>query len=206
MINRFKRRVINHLIILSSSALVAILIYLTSQDQNHFIRISLATAYSSLLLIGVTLLIGPIRMLQKKPVQVSSDLRRDTGFWAGVHSLIHFFTGSSVMGYFVDRNDQFRFNLFIWTNYLGFIAILFLLLLLALSNDWSLKKLKAKKWKALQRSNYLLFILIIVHGAFYIIVENQSWYYVLLFALATLLVLLFQRIGFLIHKGQKKST
>jgi methionine sulfoxide reductase heme-binding subunit len=202
MTNRLQRRIVNHFIIFSSSAPVVLLIFAVARGPNHYLRISLATAYSSLLLIGLTLLIGPIRLVQKKALQVSSDIRRDIGFWAGVHSLIHLFTGSSVMGYFVDRNDHLRFNLFLWTNYIGFIAIFVLLLLLALSNDWSLKKLKPATWKGLQRANYLLFVLVVVHGILYIIVEKQIWPYSSLLTIATLSVLLFQGIGLLIHKSK----
>jgi len=175
-------------------------IYQTSSNQNQFYNISLATAYSSLLLISATLLIGPIRILQKKPPQVSSDLRRDTGFWAGVHSLIHLITGSSIMGLFVDRSDSFRFNLFTWSIYIGFGAVPILLLLLLLSNDWSLKQMKPLKWKGLQRSNYLLFFLVILHGIFFIIVEKQAWPYILLFGLAIIPVFFFQRAGFLARR------
>jgi sulfoxide reductase heme-binding subunit YedZ len=39
-----------------------------------------------------------------------------------------------------------------------------LLLLLALSNDLSLRRLKRAEWKSLQRWNYGLFALVFIHG------------------------------------------
>jgi methionine sulfoxide reductase heme-binding subunit len=58
-----------------------------------------------------------------------------------------------------DRHDQFGL-----ANYTGLAATLLLVFLVALSNDFSLKRLSAPWWKRLQRWNNALFALVLVHG------------------------------------------
>ncbi|MBA4159583.1 MAG: hypothetical protein H0X65_19215, partial [Gemmatimonadetes bacterium] len=53
-------------------------------------------------------------------------------------------------------------------------------LLLALSNDLSLRLLKAGRWKTLQRWNYALFALTVVHGIAYQVIEDRKAGYVVL--------------------------
>jgi len=52
-------------------------------------------------------------------------------------------------------------------NWTGLAALVIVVGLLALSTDGSLRELKARRWKNLQRLNYALFVLVVLHAFFY---------------------------------------
>ena len=70
------------------------------------------------------------------------------------------------------------------------------MLLLALSNDASLRRLGTARWKSLQRWNYVAFVLLILHAAIYQLLESRTLPYVAAVAVAALLVTLLQVAGF----------
>jgi uncharacterized protein (DUF305 family) len=67
--------------------------------------------------------------------------------------------------------------------------------LLALSSDAALRKLKAKNWKRLQRLNYALFALVIVHAFFYGALLRETSPYTILLGLSAIAVVVAQGIG-----------
>jgi DMSO/TMAO reductase YedYZ heme-binding membrane subunit len=58
-------------------------------------------------------------------------------------------------------------NNFGWGNWTGLGATVIVVGLLAISSDAALRKLKARRWKNLQRLNYALFALVLAHAIFY---------------------------------------
>lgn len=166
----------------------------------------MSTAYVSLLLLGMTLLTGPLNVLRKQRNPVSTDLRRDIGIWSGIVGLAHVAIGWQVhMGnmllYFFEEEKltkalSLRADLFGFANYAGLAGGLILVMLLALSNDVSLRKLKASRWKYWQRWNYLFYALVVVHGVSYQVIESRQLPYPLLLAALILPVLAIQLIGF----------
>jgi sulfoxide reductase heme-binding subunit YedZ len=184
-----------------SSAAIAGLI----QSDHAPYRWSMATAYVALALLAATLATGPINLLRRQPNPVSTDLRRDLGLWAFVLGLAHTVIGlqvhmKSMWLYFFReitgpqawslRNDQFGL-----ANYTGLVAALLLVLLVALSNDFSLRRLGAPRWKWLQRWNYALFALVLVHGILYQLIEKRSWPWPVWFGALVLVALLLQVAG-----------
>jgi sulfoxide reductase heme-binding subunit YedZ len=136
-------------------------------------------------LLTLTLAIGPINILRGSHQPVSSDFRRDTGIWAGIWSLFHTIVGLQVhlrgrmSEYFFQPGDKplfarMRHDMFGLANYTGLVAALFVLVLAALSNDWSLRGLGARRWKRLQQLNYILFAVVIAHAILYQIIEKRS--------------------------------
>jgi sulfoxide reductase heme-binding subunit YedZ len=98
--------------------------------------------------------------------------------WAAVVSLIHVIAGFFVHGppapiterilfYFFGLDGTPLTNNFGWGNWTGLAATLIVAGLLAISSDVALRKLKARRWKNLQRLNYALFVLVIAHAVFY---------------------------------------
>lgn len=147
-------------------------------------RASMATAYVGLGLLALTLLLGPINVLRARPNPVSTDVRRDLGIWAGLVAVVHVVVGLQVHAigepwlYFLWPSGDwrwwpFRYDLAGAANYAGLGATLVLLLLLAISNDRSLRRLGAARWKAWQRLNYLAFALVAVHGVAYQRIEGR---------------------------------
>ncbi len=130
--------------------------------------IALGTGYVSLILLAVTLLIGPINLLRKRKNPVNLNFRRDIGIWSGITAIVHVVfslqitPGKSIIEYFTG-NSVSGFGLFEIGNNVGLVATLIIVALLITSNQISLKLLKGKRWKLLQRFNYLLILLAVVH-------------------------------------------
>jgi methionine sulfoxide reductase heme-binding subunit len=150
---------------------------------------TVATGYVALALLGITLLIGPANLLLRKRNPVSSYLRRDVGAWTAIFSVVHVIYGlqvhdrlSDFLNYFVTPGGSPLTNSFGLGNWTGLAATVIVVGLLALSSDAALRRLKAKNWKRLQRLNYALFALVILHAFFYgALVRTDSPYTLLLF-------------------------
>jgi len=90
-------------------------------------------------------------------------------------------------------------NLFGASNYIGAIATVILFLLLALSNDLSLRRLKGRRWKFLQRFNYMLSILALIHAVGYQVVAKREKVMMFLVLALSILVLFMQGLGLYLH-------
>lgn len=84
---------------------------------------------------------------------------------------------------------------FFTANYFGMAAAILLLLLMALSNDFALRKLGVPLWKLLQRSSYILVAAVVVHGALYQVLEKRTGLLVFVFVATALVVLMLQLEG-----------
>lgn len=186
------------------TGLAITLLFRVIGNPNALWRASMASGYVALGLLAVTLSIGPIHVLRRRPTPVSTDLRRDIGVWAGALSLVHVVFGLQVhlgnpLLYFVElRGDGTwgpRISPFGLANYTGAIATILVLMLLGLSNDWALRKLGTLRWKQLQRWTYALGGLVVVHGALYQIVERRSLPGIAAFGLVAIAALALQLTG-----------
>ena len=68
----------------------------------------MSSAYVGMILIAVTLILGPLNILRGRANPVSSYLRRDIGIWAGLVSIAHVVFGL-----------QRHFNGKFWRYFLG---------------------------------------------------------------------------------------
>ncbi len=214
---RAKHRAVRHHLVLalgSAALLFAVYSYVGIEADDEVYMWSMATAYVSMALLVVTLLNGPVNVLRGHRNPVSTDLRRDLGIWAGLIGLAHVVIGLQVhfrgkmWFYFVREVEEtkelvLRADLFGFANYTGMLATLVLILLLALSNDLSLRRLRAGRWKALQRWSYALFALVVVHGFAYQAIEDRKTGYVALLAFMVGLALVLQLAGF---RGRKRKA
>lgn len=176
---RLGRRLVRHhlpLLLLSVSSVACI--YATRSYKDAVMRASFATAYPALILLVATLAIGPLNVLLRRRNPVSVDLRRDIGIWAAILAVAHTAIGQNVhlrgrpwLYYIYQPSDHHSFPLrhdvFGMSNYSGAFCTLLVLLLLATSNDWSLRRLGAAQWKKLQRWNYAAFALLAIHALGY---------------------------------------
>lgn len=149
-----------------------------NQDRLFIARFTTATGYVALGLLGLTLLIGPANLLLRRRIPISTYLARDVGMWAAIVSVVHVIAGFFVHGppaplgtrilyYFFAPDGSPLTNAFGWGNWTGLAATVIVVGLLAISSNFALRKLKARRWKNLQRLNYFLFALVIVHAIFY---------------------------------------
>ena len=169
----------HHLPLALATIASGIFLYVTRPYPDVITRLSFASAYPALVLIGMTLIIGPLDVVSGKRLAVSIDLRRDIGIWAGIAGVFHAAVGQFVhlrgrpwLYYIYEKWQEkhiqpFRHDIFGLANYTGLLAALLLLALLATSNDVSLRKLTTPGWKQLQRWNYAVFALTTIHTLAY---------------------------------------
>ena len=185
---RLSRRLVRHHLPLALLCLASeYALYVTRSYSQVIPRLSFASAYPALILLCVSLLIGPWKMLMGERLAMSFDLRRDIGIWAGITGLFHTATGQFVhmsgrfwlyytYDHWRDAHWQpFRHDLFGFDNDTGLVAALILLALLATSNDLSLRKLGTPGWKSLQRWNYACFAATAAHTFGYQSGGGRGW-------------------------------
>lgn len=207
--NRFSQRLVRHHLPLAVVSLAAIWLldwfvgyWLNTTDPKFFyFRLSLATGYVALVLLVVTLSIGAINILRERRTPISSDWRRDAGIWCALVSVAHFIFGWNVhqkhrWHYFFTEDWSLRSDIFGFANYTGLLATLIVVVLLAISNDFSLRRLKAKRWKFLQRLNYALAALVVAHTVLYQILEKRPPSLIVPVAVVILFGIIVQILGF----------
>jgi sulfoxide reductase heme-binding subunit YedZ len=94
--------------------------------------------------------------------------------------------------YFVDPRHKLRHDAFGVGNYTGLVAAVLFALLLALSNDISLRKLGSTRWKSLQRWVYAAIALTAVHAVLYQRIEKRTLPFVAALYIALAIVLALQ--------------
>jgi methionine sulfoxide reductase heme-binding subunit len=195
----------HHLLLFLLSFVSVAVLYQTRPYPDVLSRASFATAYPALALLATTLLIGPWNLLRSRANPVSSDLRRDIGIWAGMVGVLHAGVGQFVhlrgrpWLYYVygptEHHHGMRHDLFGLANYTGALGTLVLILLLATSNDFSLRRFGTRKWKQLQRWNYAVFALVAVHSFAFQGVEKQKVQWVITVGACVLAALALQIAG-----------
>lgn len=173
-------------------------------DRSFMRRLTTATGYLALGLLALTLLIGPTNLLLRRRNPVSSYLRRDVGAWAAFFSVVHLIPGLQVHGtgelrdfldYFFAPDGSALTSSLGLANWTGLAAVVIVVGLLALSSDFALRKLKARTWKWLQRLNYALVALVLVHAFFYGALLRMTSPYTLMLGLSVIAILVGQAVG-----------
>ena len=188
-------------IALTTVAVTALFWKLFAARQDVISHLSIATAYPALLLTAAALSLGPWNVLRGRDNPVSFDLRRDLGIWAGIMALLHTGVGLNVhlrgrpWLYFFDQHHHVRHDLFGFGNDTGLIAAFLFMLLLAISNDLSLRRLGTRKWKSLQRCTYWAVGLTLMHAIAYQHIEERHAAYELILWGVTAVVATLQIIG-----------
>jgi sulfoxide reductase heme-binding subunit YedZ len=176
--------------------------------------LTVASGYIAVVLLALTLLTGPANLMLRRRTPVSTYFRRDIGLAATAVSLAHVVFGflvghaDGVLGYFLEAGDRTKIltNSFGLANWAGLAATAIVVGLAAISSDAALRKLKAKRWKRLQRLNYLLFGLVIVHAVLYGALWRRTSPYTLLLVISTVIVLAGQAIGVRLWRRRRAKT
>jgi hypothetical protein len=136
---------------------------------------------------------------QAKNQDVTCNQRPNRRFSRSGAVLIHVSHDSGVISsfvhFFVAEDGRPLTNSFGWGNWTGLTATLIAVLLLATSSDVALRKLKARPWKWLQRLNYALFALVILHAFFYGALLRIRSPFTLLLILSAIAVFVGQAVG-----------
>lgn len=90
------RRITRHIILFLASAVTGATFYLASPPESPIWRLSMASAFGGLVLLSLSLIVGPWNRLRGHPNPVSGYFRRDIGIWAGVLGIVHVIVGLQV--------------------------------------------------------------------------------------------------------------
>src|SRR4051794_25936432 len=94
---RVRQRILKHyLVVAMSSGALMLGIFLALPSPDVIYRWSMATAYTSMALLGATLVTGPLNLLRNRRNPISTDLRRDLGIFSAIISLAHVVLGLQV--------------------------------------------------------------------------------------------------------------
>ncbi|MGG4442959.1 ferric reductase-like transmembrane domain-containing protein [Brevibacillus fortis] len=190
------RRLVTHVGILSLILLGASWMWTDFSSFPATETWSMILGYLSFILIGFTLLIGPLQSwLPAHWMAISLSIRRDIGIWAGLTGLLHvilvlvLFEGEPRLMIIHENHSEKAagwLGLFFfassdptiwpspnWTltgvaNYLGLLALFILLALWLTSSARAEEWLGGSSWKRLHLANPWLFIIVLFHGLIYI--------------------------------------
>ncbi len=193
-------RFARHVLLGVTSSVAAWLIHESLASGSAAFKFSMATAYVAAALLGATFALGPIYYLRLRRAPVSTYLRRDISIWAGLFALVHVAFGLQVhfagrmWAYFIDPSPEagavpIRYDAFGLTNYLGAAAAVIIAILLAVSNDASMRRLGMDRWKSLQRTAYLGGAIIVAHSVIFQLLEKRDARFVVAFATVVAAVL-----------------
>src|SRR5215510_6199785 len=130
----FRQRLLHHHLPLAlASATCCLLVFALVKTRYLPFRLSMSTAYTGTLLLGVTLVLGVLKVLRGETSPVSTDWRRDVGIWAALFGLAHLVIGLQVHApgrmrtYFVYPAEErhlfaLRIDAFGWANHFGLLA------------------------------------------------------------------------------------
>jgi len=208
-------RLKKHYLPLLSLVLIAwVIFYIGWTNRDTITFITQATGYISIIILSISLIIGPVNILLKIKNPISTYLRRDISVIGGILALIHSIAGLFVhlrgnnWQYFLNKTEfgySIRTDNFGLANYTGLISALIIVLLLITSNDYLLKKLNSTNWKNIQRLSYLMFILAIIHCFYYRIVKEHLNLIYSLYIPLFIIVLTFQMIGMWLKLTKQKD-
>ncbi|HSF84514.1 MAG TPA: hypothetical protein VLG28_02490 [Acidimicrobiia bacterium] len=144
-------------------------------------RFSVSAADTSLALLTATLLFGPVHVIRGGRPTIHRPWRRVIGVWGGAMALVH--VSAAV---FVHARWQKVWSNWLeiapptlvggdrgLANWLGLAQVAIVVLLLWLSRDGALRSLGGRTWKRLQRSSYVLVVLVGAHALLYHRIEAR---------------------------------
>jgi len=161
----------SHGILAGVTVVGCVLAYAIQPRFPLVLTLTIGLGYLALLFLALGLRLRPWQLYRqgrsRNPVNL--DLRRAVGIWTGLTGGVHIllglqlYAGGQWLRYFLAFDGTPLLNLFGLSNDLGAAAGLVLAGLLAISNDWSLRRLRGPRWKAAQRCTYGLFLLVVGH-------------------------------------------
>jgi sulfoxide reductase heme-binding subunit YedZ len=194
-----KQRLKNHttLIIITAVCLGASAVI--GPDAEAADRLSIVSAYLCLVLLGAALLIGPYHAFRQGRPLMNTSIRRDIGIWGALSGLLHFYLANLLsmnyeyLGIYVEAapvppSPEIRSELYSWGTISGYVIAVLFVVLLALSNDWAMRKIGLKWWKRIQRVSYVGFLLTCVHAFLFQVLESREALWVVVVILITLAV------------------
>ena len=162
--------------------LLVYLFWLSRPQWDPEMRFWKSIGDASLILLYVTLSLGPIARLNASLGRIVL-LRREIGIWFGLFGLLHTYLildgwvrwdVMRFLGYeFVPqagRNVRLESG-FGMANLLGLAAVVIAIPLMVTSTDWAIKKLGGSAWKFLHFGTYIIFWLVVAHTLYFLFIH-----------------------------------
>ncbi|MBN8204293.1 hypothetical protein JI665_28055 [Bacillus sp. NTK034] len=206
-----------HLIIGSVTILLVYIFLISRAEWSDMHSWNRAFADVSLLFLFITIIIGPLSRLSNLFVRFLS-WRREIGIWSSIMALLHVYV--LFRGWFYwepirliigvnQETGQLTFDPgFTLANLLGTIGLLYLFLLALISNKKAIELLGKRGWDYLQQKSGTLYILVVLHTAFFLFffrLGSYNWVQKPFLGLVTVVVVI-QWIAFFqtVFKSQKR--
>ncbi len=171
-----------HLAVGLLGILITIFFWFSRMDWVPEMRLWKALGDTSLILLYVTLALGPlVRFISSLGWALS--FRRELGIWFGVYALAHtililngwlFWDLGKLMGYefipTMGREVRLESG-FGMANIAGLIAVLIMLPLMITSADRAIRYLGASAWKYMHMSIYPILYLVAIHSAYFMYIH-----------------------------------
>lgn len=168
---------VRHMAVGLTSIVLAYLFFISRSEWSSMHAWNRAYADVSLLLLVITIMIGPLSKLSNLFVRFLS-WRRELGIWCFIMALLHVYV--LFQGWFYwepirliigvnQETGQLSFDPgFTLANLVGAVGLVYLFLLAVISNNYAINLLGRRSWDYLQRKSGTLYILAVLHTAFFL--------------------------------------
>ena len=178
---------LRHLAVLSAAVLGTFAFMESRAEWSEMHRWNRAVGDMSLVLIALSMMIGPLARLWSMFLR-AIPWRRELGIYGVLLAIIH--TVIILAGWVEwDLVRLFGYELhpatglyvmfqhgFGLANLIGIVALLYGAVLALSSNDWSLRILGAPVWKFLQQGSYVFWMLLVIHTAYFLYMHFQDFH------------------------------
>jgi len=176
-----------HLLVLLAAGLGAFAFMESRAEWSEMHRWNRAVGDMSLVMVAISLAIGPLARLWK-PFRTAIPWRREIGIYGVLLGIVHTIIILNgwvewdlirLFGYEKHPRTGIYVMLqhgFALANVIGIIALIYGIVLALASNDWSQRVLGGPVWKFLQQGAYVLWMMIITHTAYFIYLHFQDFH------------------------------
>lgn len=173
-----------HAVVALLGALAVFAFWRSRMEWDPEMRLWKAVGDASFALFVLAMAIGPLGVLWKPAARLLA-WRRALGIWFALLALLHAYlvwdgwarwSFSRLMGY----EDLTASGVpdpvltmpgFGLANLIGLVALVLGLTLAAISSEWAMRSLGARSWKHLQQYAYVVFYLVGLHGAYFLLLH-----------------------------------
>lgn len=176
-----------HLVVLLAAGLGTYAVMESRAEWSEMHHWNRAVGDMSVVLIALSMIIGPLTRLSAV-FRTAIPWRRELGIYGVVLAVVH--TVIILAGHWVewDLTRLFGYELDHLTgvyvmrqhglglaNVIGIIGLVYGIVLALASSDWSQRLLSGSVWKFLQRSAYVMWMLIVIHTAYFMYLHFQNF-------------------------------
>ena len=166
--NEWLRFFLQNAVLGVASYLLYLLFFWSKSGIPFSHQINRAWADVSILLLCISLMIGPLVRISPQ-FKLLIPWRRDIGLWFAITSLIHIGLLAqlhlkwNLLRFFFNEEGKLLKQTAHASNWIGLVALLGMIVLSVTSNRYSEKLLGSSSWKFVQQSAYSVFWLVVLH-------------------------------------------